>query len=60
MKAERLNEIVESYINGNISYTKREITKMTKKELIDFIEVLTEFSGNTLKQSLMKAKGLLY
>ena len=38
MKQETIIEIWESYLNGNISWVKEKIKKMTKAEFIDFLE----------------------
>ncbi len=38
MKPERASEIVESYLNGNISWVKKQIR--TKKDLILVIQVM--------------------
>ena len=38
MKEEQTIEVVESYINGNISEVKQAIKKLSKAEFIDFVE----------------------
>ncbi|MDP2730582.1 MAG: hypothetical protein Q8O55_08860 [Dehalococcoidales bacterium] len=46
MKPERASEIVESYINGNLSWVKENIR--TKKDLIAVIQVIREICPNQL------------
>jgi len=39
----KMNEIAESYINGNIEETKKSVKRMSKSDLISFIAVLAGF-----------------
>lgn len=38
MKAETILLIWESYVNGNISWVKNKIKRMSKADFIDFLE----------------------
>ena len=46
-----INEVMETYINGNISDTKIHIQRMTKMEFLDFIEIVLEYG---IKQTDIK------
>jgi hypothetical protein len=37
MKQARLEEICESYVNGNIGETKKAVKRMSKTEFFDFL-----------------------
>lgn len=50
MKPERVSEIVESYINGNISWVKKQIR--TKKDLIAVIQEIRIICPNQLTMFL--------
>ena len=41
MRTNNIDLIAESYINGNISWTKGEVKKMSKIDFLYFIKVLT-------------------
>ena len=40
MRTDNIDQIAESYINGNISWTKEQIKKMSKVDFLYFIKVL--------------------
>ena len=40
MRTNNIDLIAESYINGNISWTKGEVKKMSKVDFLYFIKVL--------------------
>jgi len=46
MKQKTIIEIWESYINGNISWVKKKIKRMSKADFIDFLELAR---GNGIK-----------
>lgn len=46
------NELINNYINGNITIFKDDLRKLTKRELIDFIY-------NVQEQSIMEANEIL-
>jgi hypothetical protein len=48
MKAERLEQIAESYINGNISETKKAVKRMSKSEFVDFALYMAENYNKSL------------
>ncbi len=50
MKDSRKIILAESYINGNISDTKKAVKRMTKAEFIDFAEFLRGYYGKKLHQ----------
>ncbi len=50
MTDKRKIELAESYINGNISDTKKAVKRMSKAEFIDFAEYLRGFYGKRLDQ----------
>jgi hypothetical protein len=37
MKIETIKDTADNYINGNISYTKKMVKKMSKRNLLDFL-----------------------
>lgn len=39
MKQETIEQIWESYLNGNISWVKKKIKRMSKADFIDFLEL---------------------
>lgn len=39
---DKINELVESYLNGNQSYTRKKLKSYNRKELLGFISVLGE------------------
>lgn len=43
MEYEKQQEVVDNYINGNISDFKKQIKRMSKLEILDLIEY---YSGN--------------
>ena len=45
MNYNRIEEITESYINGNISTTKKAIKRMTKLDFLNFILTLAQMNG---------------
>jgi len=42
MITHRLNEIAESFINGNITDTKKALKHMSKSDLVEFITIFAE------------------
>lgn len=38
MEQETITEVFDSYINGNISWVKKKIKRMSKADFIDFLE----------------------
>jgi len=40
MRTDNIDQIAESYINGNISWTKEQIKKMSKVDFLYFTKVL--------------------
>jgi hypothetical protein len=43
MKTGTIRGIAESYINGNIGYTKKYINRMSKPDLLEFIDCLESY-----------------
>jgi hypothetical protein len=39
MTNETINEIVESFINGNVSFVREKVKRMSKRDLLDFVDV---------------------
>ena len=50
MKDARKIEIGDSYVNGNISDTRKAVTRMSKAEFIDFAEYLRGYHGIKLHE----------
>lgn len=50
MKIEKIQEIAENVINGNVSDAKKAIKRMNKAEFIDFAEYMRGFGGKKLYQ----------
>ncbi len=50
MKDSRKIALAESYINGNISDTKKAVKRMSKSEFIDFAEFLRGHYGKKLHE----------
>jgi len=48
MHTNEIEQIAESYINGNISWTKEQIKRMTKQDFLYFIKVLVSTYGKSL------------
>ena len=45
-----MEQIAESYINGNISDTKKAVKRMSKADFIDFAEHLRGYYGKKLHE----------
>ena len=54
-----LQELLETYINGNISDVKRALTRMSKYDLLSFVVFLGEYHGDYEKAVLEIQKLLL-
>ena len=48
MKQETIEEIADSYINGNISWCKKQVKKMSK---LDFFHLVTALESRTNEDS---------
>ena len=52
MKEETLNEISESLVNGNFSFNKPKIKRMSKSDLLRLILIYNSMSGEDLEKTL--------
>lgn len=61
MKTETIAETLETYMNGNITDAKNSVKKMSKLELLVFIEMMEMATGrdNTLTPIINIVKNLL-
>ena len=50
MKQETLLQLAESYVNGNIGLTKKAVKRMSKRDFIDFAEIMRGQFGYKLYQ----------
>ena len=41
-------ELIESYINGNVSYVKNKIRKMPRYKRVEFLELILEHGYNSM------------
>lgn len=48
MEMQKAKDLYELYLNGNISDFKRELNKLTKKELLDFAYFVNSVDGDGL------------
>ncbi len=51
----KLLEIIESYINGNISYALEELKQLDGEERAELVEVAQEYFGNEVAFKLAKS-----
>lgn len=49
MKTGRIREIAESYINGNISDTKKSLQRMSKLDLLEWIDCMAQYYYQSLE-----------
>ena len=52
MKEETLNEISESLINGNWSFNKPKLKRMSKSDLLRLILIYNSMSGDNLEKTI--------
>lgn len=52
MKFEKFEEIASNYFNGNLTDFKNQLRKLTKLELVAFIEMCEEHACNLVKWSV--------
>ena len=48
MNRQEIEEIIEIYINGNISFVKNEVEAMSKADLMTLIAIWTEEMGKSI------------
>jgi hypothetical protein len=60
MEYKQINEYVKTYINGNISYASRALTRMSKSDMISFIEILgSEYLAGDYRKALITTRNIL-
>ena len=52
MKEETINEIAESLVNGNFSFNKPKIKRMSKSDLLRLILIYNSMSGDNLEKTI--------
>ena len=52
MKEETLNEISESLINGNFSFNKPKLKRMSKSDLLRLILIYSSMNGEDLEETI--------
>lgn len=52
------SELVDQYLNGNISYVKKKLKYMSKVKLLDFVEELNN-RGRDMHQAVYETKRLV-
>lgn len=53
MTQDRIHEIAETYIYGNISDAKADIKKMSKRDFIDLIAEISDIGGSKTKYDVL-------
>ena len=54
MKAETIQEIAESYVNGNITWVKKRVKRMSKLDFYYLLEAICGQSNNDMEHVALR------